>query len=51
MGIRQQYKLIDRYIRKLMNSQKNFYASAFIFSHPPKRRRVTYASTIRPASV
>ena len=21
-----------------------------IFSHPPKRRRVTYASTIRPAS-
>ena len=22
----------------------------FLFSHPPKRRRVTYASTIRPAS-
>ena len=21
-----------------------------LFSHPPKRRRVTYASTIRPAS-
>ena len=21
-----------------------------VFSHPPKRRRVTYASTIRPAS-
>ena len=22
----------------------------YLFSHPPKRRRVTYASTIRPAS-
>ena len=24
--------------------------NVIIFSHPPKRRRVTYASTIRPAS-
>ena len=29
---------------------KPCYPKVMIFSHPPKRRRVTYASTIRPAS-
>ena len=36
----------------LKMSLKNFQSiiSFAIFSHPPKRRRVTYASGIRPAS-
>ena len=40
-------KAIDLALDAIAESEDDHF---IIFSHPPKRRRVTYASTIRPAS-